>query len=167
MRKFNIYNITQKRNENGVCAGSPQELIQLYAMSDEQIRILQEVPNVEVETMPVVEKNDDGSVTIIDTVPVPGAIPNIPQPLPIPISNGGNIIPTSIIVAPPAQELKPTKFFTDNGIEYKTENGHLYKKTWVNVNMDYYRIVNDKTGKLTNLNGKTIQTLDWVEIKGA
>lgn len=172
MRKFNIYNITQKRNENGVCASSPQELIGLYEMSDEKIRILAEVPNTgDVETIPIVEKNDDGSLTIIDVVPV--AAPNgpVPEQQPAPLFLDSTTLPVSHFSSgptPPPVVIQNTapKFFTDNGTEYKTVEGHLYKKTWVNVNMDYYRIVNDKTNKIVNLVGKTVQTLDWVEIKG-
>jgi len=177
MRKFNIYNITQKRNENGVCASSPQELIGLYEMSDEKIRILAEVPNTgDVETIPIVEKNDDGSLTIIDVVPVAatGPVP-VPehaqfitsqQPLDLKTGLPLEVKPPSIASIFETPVASSPKFFTDNGTEYKTVEGHLYKKTWVNVNMDYYRIVNDKTNKIVNLVGKTVQTLDWVEIKG-
>lgn len=172
MRKFNIYNITQKRNEDGVCASSPEELMALYNMSEEKIRILSEVPNGEnVVSVPVVEDNGDGSVTIIDvkTVAVPGGPP--PEQLPAPLFLDSAVAPVSHFSSgptPPQVVVQSTvpKFFTDNGTEFKTVEGHLYKKTWVNVNMDYYRIINDKTNKIVNLTGKTVQTLDWIEIKG-
>ena len=176
MRKFNIYNITQKRNEDGVCASSPEELHSLYNMSDEKIRILSEVPNdVELTTVPIVEDNGDGSVTIIDTkvvavpsVPIQETSQLIPPHHPLDLKTGLPLdIKTSpgISIVEPPPSLTP-KFFTDNGTEFKTVGGKLYKKTWVNVNMDYYRIISDKTNKIVNLTGKTIQTLDWVEIKG-
>lgn len=175
MRKFNIYNFTQKRNEDGVCASSPEELVALYNMSEEKIRILSEVPNGEnVMSVPVVEDNGDGSVTIIDvkTVTVPGASVSVPEPSqfipsqqPLDLKTGLPTEHPGVSIVEPPPSLTP-KFFTDNGTEFKTVGGKLYKKTWVNVNMDYYRIISDKTNKIVNLTGKTVQTLDWIEIKG-
>jgi hypothetical protein len=68
------------------------------------------------------------------------------------------------------------KYFTDNGIEFKLENGKLYKKCWQTIKptqidenskeiiFDNYRIINHETGKPIRNTRYTIQVLDWEEL---
>lgn len=69
-------------------------------------------------------------------------------------------------------ENKP-KYFTDNGIMFKIENGILYKKCWENVNLTEYtdedgktilpefRIVNIESGKPFKSDKYAVQQLIW------
>lgn len=68
------------------------------------------------------------------------------------------------------------KYFTDNNIEFKLENGKLYKKCWQTIKpkqidenskeiiFDNYRIINHETGKPIKNTRYTIQVLDWEEL---
>lgn len=59
----------------------------------------------------------------------------------------------------------PVKFFTEAGIDFKLENGKLFKKSWVNLSdSDEYRIVKVKTGAVVSKDQFVLERLDWVEI---
>lgn len=64
-------------------------------------------------------------------------------------------------------------YFTDNGINFKVENGKIYKKTWHTIKpkhaensteiiFDDFRIINRSTGKPIKNTKYDIQVLDWV-----
>jgi len=60
------------------------------------------------------------------------------------------------------------KFFEEAGIQFKLENGKLFKKSWVNVSdddMPQFRIKVRKTGKLADEDKFVLEKLEWVEIK--
>ena len=64
-------------------------------------------------------------------------------------------------------ESLPT-YFEDDGIQFKLENGVLYKKTWetITLNTDEYRCVNKNTKKEVQLPDKyQIQHFCWKSIK--
>ena len=74
---------------------------------------------------------------------------------------------------PVKQQTITSKIFVDNGIEFKLENGKLYKKCWRTIKarpidensteivFDNYRIVNKDTGKPIKNRKYEIQVLDW------
>jgi hypothetical protein len=74
---------------------------------------------------------------------------------------------------PVKQQTITSKIFVDNGIEFKLENGKLYKKCWQTIKakpidensteivFDNYRIVNKDTGKPIKNRKYEIQVLDW------
>ena len=73
--------------------------------------------------------------------------------------------PTEIIKTEP-------KYFNDNGVQYKLENGKMFKQAWKSVpdeqtdevgNIVYsnYRIINKETGKQIKSPKYIIEHLDW------
>lgn len=71
------------------------------------------------------------------------------------------------------KEKEPVKYFIDNGIQFKLDNGKLFKKVWKTVPIDVYmsedgqkvfpefRIVNKETGKQVNTTKYDVQQLVW------
>lgn len=71
----------------------------------------------------------------------------------------------------------PTKFFMDNGIQFKLENNKLYKKIWKTVPITEYmndagekcfpefRIINKETEKIIKNEKYAIQQLVWAPIE--
>lgn len=70
--------------------------------------------------------------------------------------------------------------FEDNGIKYKVENNHMYKKVWRTVVIDTntqpvdetvidgkgeFRIINNKTNKEIDYTKYSLQKLDWQLVK--
>lgn len=83
-------------------------------------------------------------------------------------------------VKPPAQQViqqiepikSETKYFNDDGIQYKFEDGKMFKQVWKSVpseqvdslgNICYsnYRIINKDTGKPVKSSKYIIEHLDW------
>lgn len=67
------------------------------------------------------------------------------------------------------------KYFTDNGIKYKLENGKLFKQDWIQIqnmqedengNIVYpnFRIINKNSGKIIKSSVYIIEQLDWSPI---
>ena len=69
----------------------------------------------------------------------------------------------------PVQKSQP-KFFTDNGVDFKVEDGIVYKKTWITVdltdeaNRKEFRIINLKSGKPSRSQKYGIQQCVWRRI---
>ena len=71
---------------------------------------------------------------------------------------------------------EPIKYFIDNGIQFKLDNGKLFKKVWQTVPIDAYmsedgqkvfpefRIINKETGKQVNTTKYDVQQLVWEAI---
>lgn len=67
------------------------------------------------------------------------------------------------IIQPPQEIL-----FSDNGVQFKIINGEVYKKDWIDVNHEEYRIrfiKEEDIIQLQALSECTIQKLDWIKIK--
>lgn len=146
--KFDIYNITTKQNENGVFANNPQELIQLYKMTDEDIQITK-----------IYNENPINDIGLNKIVSEENIKPNPPLKIPNNVlvnSQTPDILPTIITNA--------IKYFTDNGVEYKIDDTGSYKKSWVDADQTLFRIVNTDNGKEIKMTNKKIQILDWVKI---
>lgn len=92
---------------------------------------------------------------------MPGQIP-MPQGI-APYYPGGGVVPTPM--APPRP---PVVEFEDNGVKFKVEGGSVFKKDWIDVKPEEYRIVEKTTGKatdLTILKDLKVQKIDWVKVK--
>ena len=93
------------------------------------------------------------------------AMGKIPAPPGIaPYYPGGGIAPTP--QKPPVVE------FEDNGVKFKVECGSVFKKDWVDVKSDEYRIVNTVNGSVVintpsanGMDGLKVQKLDWIKVK--
>jgi hypothetical protein len=61
------------------------------------------------------------------------------------------------------------KYFEDDGISFKLENGKLYRKRWRNINESpdkiEYRILRAKTKKECDKEMFDVEILDWVEFQ--
>lgn len=60
-----------------------------------------------------------------------------------------------------------TKFFEDNGIKFKLEDGKLYKKVWTDVSSAQdaeFRIVKKNTKKIVPKDSFILEKLEWVEL---
>lgn len=56
------------------------------------------------------------------------------------------------------------KYFKDSrGNEFKIENGVLYSKEWAKSKLKF-RIINEKTGNVMNLDGKILQIFGWSRV---
>ncbi len=67
----------------------------------------------------------------------------------------------------PAPVHAETKFFEDNGIKFKLEDGKLYKKVWTDVSSAQdaeFRIVKKNTKKLVPKDSFILEKLEWVEL---
>ena len=65
------------------------------------------------------------------------------------------------------QPVLETKFFEDNGIKFKLENGKLYKKVWKDVSSGDdpdFRIIKKQTKKLVSKDSFILEHLEWEEI---
>lgn len=59
----------------------------------------------------------------------------------------------------------PPRFFEESGIQFKFDNGELFKKAWVNAPLDEYRIINKKTNKIVSDDKFMIEKIEWVKIE--
>lgn len=78
------------------------------------------------------------------------------------------IVENNTKVAPIKKEVESARFFEEAGIQFKLENGRLFKRSWVNVSdddMPQFRIKVRKTGKLADEDKFVLEKLEWVEIK--
>ena len=67
------------------------------------------------------------------------------------------------------QKQKP-KFYKIGDIEIKDDNGKIYQKQWMKlseVETQNFRIINDKTNALVNLNGKHLEMKKWVLVENS
>ena len=65
-------------------------------------------------------------------------------------------------------KIEPPRFFEEAGIQFKFDNGKLFKRSWIDVSDEetpLFRIKSKKTGKLADTEKFAIEKLEWVEIK--
>ncbi len=90
------------------------------------------------------------------------AMGKIPTPPGIaPFRSAGETIPVPGM-RPPVVE------FEDNGIKFKVEGGSVFKKDWVDVKAEEYRVVERSSGRTLGVEGMVdlkVQRLDWVKVK--
>lgn len=152
--KFDIYNRTTRQMETGVFADTPQMLHQVYAMAGEEIEIQKVVNEKPVNDLGIISAKPLNDLTE-STMPPIESLMHEDEPIHFssPVLLNNKIIPTL-----------PEKFFSDNGIEYKINSEGSYKKSWVDVDLKNFRVINIETGKEDKLKNKKIQTLDWIKI---
>lgn len=147
---FDIFNKTTGQEEKGLHSANPNMLKKLYEDCGDEIVITRAYPDIQ-QPQPVI------------------VAPPLNIPL-LPVSEEEiGLLPISpnIPVCPPQYQILPkteTKFYNDNGVDFKIENGELYKKTWTDVDMKNFRILNVDTNKEFKGKNQKIQILDWVKI---
>jgi hypothetical protein len=153
--KFDIYNRTTKQPENGVYSDNVNILKQLYAMNGEDIEIVK-----------AYKEEPQNDLTPEDQTVRNKLLGGTEAPVRIPIDNKQSIndVVLPLTLAQGGYANVSEKIFTDNGVEYKVNADGSFKKSWVDVDQDNFRIVDIETGKESKLKSKKIQTLDWVKI---
>ena len=135
--------------ENGVQAASRKELIGLYAMSGQKIKILREY-GVEKPAGPISASPTNIISSQVSAAPVPSAQLKIPP-----------------ITKVQAQVSVP-QYYKIGDVEIKIENGVSYQKQFMRLTeaeASNIRIVDDKTNRTINLKGKHIEMKRWVKVK--
>lgn len=142
--------------ENGVQASSRKELVGLYAMSGQKIKILREYGG-EKPTGPINAAAQNVVSSQVNAAPVPQAQRSTNQPLPQPQQ-----------VAQFAQQKEAPQYYKIGDVEIKIDNGVSYQKQFVRLTdteAANIRVVDDKTNKVLNLNNKHIEMKRWIRVE--
>lgn len=139
--------------ENGVQASSRKELVGLYAMSGQKIKILREYGG-EKPAGPINVAAQNVISSQVNAAPVPQAQRSAPQP------------PQQ--VAQPAPQKVAPQYYKIGDVEIKIDNGISYQKQFVRLTdteAANIRVVDDKTNKVVNLNNKHIEMKRWIKVE--
>lgn len=142
--------------ENGVQASSRKELVGLYAMSGQKIKILREYGG-EKPAGPINAAAQNVVSSQVNAAPVPQAQRSAPQPPPQPQQ----------VVQPAPQKTAP-QYYKIGDVEIKIDNGVSYQKQFVRLTdteAANIRVVDDKTNKVVNLNNKHIEMKRWIRVE--
>lgn len=142
--------------ENGVQASSRKELVGLYAMSGQKIKILREYGG-EKPTGPINAAAQNVVSSQVNAAPVPQAQRSIPKPQ-----------QPATQVAQPVQQKAAPQYYKIGDVEIKIDNGISYQKQFVRLTdteASNIRVVDDKTNKVVNLNNKHIEMKRWIRVE--
>ena len=142
--------------ENGVQASSRKELIGLYAMAGQKIKILREYGG-EKPASPINAAVQNVVSSSVNAAPVPQAQRTIQQ-------NQA----TQTIVQQQVQQKSPPQYYKIGDVEIKIDNGVSYQKQFVRLTdteASNIRVVDDKTNKVVNLNNKHIEMKRWIRVE--
>lgn len=142
--------------ENGVQASSRKELIGLYAMSGQKIKILREYGG-EKPAGPIKTSVQNVTSHNVSAAPVPQAQESAVQ-------TQKNIQQTAVI----AEQKTAPKYYKIGDVEIKIDNGVSYQKQFVRLTdteAANIRVVDDKTNKVVNLNNKHIEMKRWIRVE--
>ena len=133
------------------------DLMQRYAMCDQQIEIIREIDPFDDDQQPsssrIPQKNQ--------------AIPVMQQPL---VRQPVDVQPV-ISSSPAANACTPKpkpKIVTIGDMQVKYDGDKVYQKQWVKLSSSEaanFRVVNDSNNKLVSLNGKHIECRKWVIVE--
>jgi len=155
MPKFDIIISSEgcaQKTENGVYAGSSNELRGLYEMCGEQIQIVKQYPD-EV-------KKENKSAFIPPEIVTPIMNADL-RPFPKTNDSSGQF---ERLFVPPT-DYKPEKIIVVDGKKIKIIGGDVYRYDWVNYKEcdDDIRVISIKTSKVINMDGKMIQRKEWIK----
>ena len=131
--------------ERGVSASSETELRELYAMSDQKIRIIRKYGEQPQAQAPALRRPMASSSQVQNQI----------SPIPVPCEI-------------PEKTNEPPKYFNVSGVECKLENGKVYQRQWVRLagaDAESFRLVNDANNKIVPIDGKHIEQKKWVLIQ--
>ena len=134
---------THQKSINGVKASSAQELITLYGMTGEKVRILKEY--------------DDGVETVNENKQEEKTETNIVK-APVIETQYQTNLPKNTVKSQP-------RYFTVGGIECKMEDGKIYQRQWIRIDnnqLDYFRLISDTNNKIISLKGKHLEQKKWI-----
>lgn len=174
----------KQHNETGVMAGSTQELVQLYKMCGQQIKIIREYQDDESKNYGKQKLLDPNKVQMNLGYGGTGLM-KVPPEVQADIDktvNNANIAQIPTLATPPEpkerveQVYRPTpvpaevpkdppKYFSIGGIKCKLENGKFYQKQWMKISEEEaseIRLVSDKNNKICPTTNKHFEVLKWV-----
>lgn len=153
---------------------SKNELINLYSMTGQKIRIISETD----DTSPSMNQNMDPSMLPPDVAKT------------LIKDKDGNIAFSSnqteqstkieekpavqhysaptVVSHPQIKKSEPPKYFSISGIECKLDNGKVYQKQWVKLlgnEANNYRLISDSSNKEISMQGKHLEVLKWVSVE--
>lgn len=144
----------KQHSENGVQASSRKELVGLYAMSGQKIKILREYGG-EKPIGPINAAVQNVVSSQVNAAPVPQAQRSAPQPQPQQAAQ-----PAPQKVAPQYYKIGDVEIKIDNGVSYQKQFVRLTDTEAANI-----RVVDDKTNKVVNLNNKRIEMKRWIRVE--
>lgn len=142
--------------ENGVQASSRKELVGLYAMAGQKIKILREYGG-EKQAGPINAAVQNVVSSHVNAAPVPQAQKTMQQK---PVAQAA--------VQQPVQQKTPPQYYKIGDVEIKIDNGVSYQKQFVRLTdteASNIRVVDDKTNKVVNLNNKHIEMKRWIRVE--
>ena len=156
MKKYRIRNVTTSTPQEEIAYGdSPEQLIATYAMVEEKIEIIEELPDDTAPnqtSVPTAQPQGGGGEPNGPVDPLMAVIPDDP------------FVPT-LTHGQPAPEHEPV-YYEMGGQKLMMKGGILYHKVWKDVeNPDDYQIMSTKTGKLITKEHKVIQILSWEPVE--
>ena len=138
--------------ENGVHASSRKELVGLYAMLGQKIKILREYGNAPQQG-PVSATPQNIVSSNVKAAPVQQQVPaSAERPAPA--------APVSAQMSPQYYKIGDVEIKIDNGISYQKQFVRLTDAEAANI-----RVVDDKTNKTVNLNNKHIEMKRWIRVE--
>ena len=143
--------------ENGVQASSRKELVGLYAMSGQKIKILREYGGKKPAS-PINAAAQNVVSSQVNAAQVPQAQRSAPQPQQTPQA----VQPTPQKSAPQYYKIGDVEIKIDNGISYQKQFVRLTDTEAANI-----RVVDDKTNKVVNLNNKHIEMKRWIRVESS
>lgn len=168
------------RGQQTVTASSRQELINLYTMCDQQIKILSERPLPSEPNKPNHQDVDLSQLAIHNTAPSAKAQPqskeakaeetpntlNIPEPKEYIAESNTTTRRLSTAFHPMFNNFP--KYYKLGDIEIKEHFGKIYQKQWIKLNSDEasnIRIINTKTNKVVPMEGKHVEVKRWILVE--
>lgn len=162
-----------KRKYLAVLADDPTHTHEFYANSPEEVKCMirdSDVPEDKIESItlaPTKEAIQNGKVSAIKN-PFTGEMEYVQGPIESAIKSGKSNNHIEYQEPLPIQQNKidDSKIFLLGGIEVKIQNGIIYQKDWItiDINKGEYRLVNNKTGRVVKSEQYVIQKMDWVPV---
>jgi hypothetical protein len=150
-KKFRVRHVgTSTPHEEIAYGESWKQLQSIYAMTDDKVELIEEMPYEE----PKPEPKKVIAVDVQDQVLENTGSDMVSDKLPI--SNIKQIV----------DKVEDVKYFTVGGQQLMMKGDVLFEKQWTDVeDIKEYRIISKKTDKIITTEGKIIQVLDWSPVE--
>ena len=167
------------RGQQTVTASSRQELINLYTMCDQQIKILSErpLPIEQTKKSAPAFSNDSAQQESLFPTSAPALSKEAKseethnaQNISVPEVNiaENNTTTRSFLTAFQPMPKSAPKYYKLGDIEIKEHCGKIYQKQWIKLNVDEasnIRIINTKTNKVVPIEGKHVEVKRWILVE--
>lgn len=167
------------RGQQTVTASSRQELINLYTMCDQQIKILSErpLPTEQTNRTAPAFSNDSAQQEALFPTSAPALSKEAKseethntQNISVPEVNiaENNMTTRRFSTAFQPMPKSAPKYYKLGDIEIKEHCGKIYQKQWIKLNVDEasnIRIINTKTNKVVPMEGKHVEVKRWILVE--